>query len=253
MSDPDASPGARAEAPAAPALAAELIQAVRLVAAKAFECGPEQAGAAIAALEHRFQNTPPHYAPLDNTGQPDAGGFIQYPLYPKRMRGKSEFEKRRKGIDFADVRAALAADPDAARKLHWMQATGGEPDVVGEDQDFFFIRDCSEQSPLGRRGKTYPEAYGTTQQVGLIIFTNAIWGDMQLLGEFDPDNDSDEWLDSEDEDVKISGKVRFGIRHSTGIDIVFRDSPNQRLERRGWRTELRVRKLRPAAPAVKAA
>ena len=67
---------------------------------------------------------------------------------------KTRFEKsmnRHKGLDWAKVQARLEAKPEKLWSLHEMERTGGEPDVVGQDEksgEFIFM-DCSAQSPKG--------------------------------------------------------------------------------------------------------
>ena len=49
---------------------------------------------------------------------------------------EARFEKnmrRHSGIAWAKVRAKLEGNPDALRSLREMEATGGEPDVIGQD------------------------------------------------------------------------------------------------------------------------
>ena len=50
---------------------------------------------------------------------------------------EARFEKnmhRHSGIAWAKVRAKLEGNPDALRSLREMEATGGEPDVIGQDR-----------------------------------------------------------------------------------------------------------------------
>ena len=77
---------------------------------------------------------------------------------------KARFEKnmnRHKGIEWSQVRAELEADAQELRTLNEMAGTGGEPDVVGQDQKTgkYFFCDCSAESPKRRRSVCYdPEA-----------------------------------------------------------------------------------------------
>ena len=51
---------------------------------------------------------------------------------------KVRFEKnmqRHRGIAWSGVRARLEGNADALRSLREMEATGGEPDVIGQDKD----------------------------------------------------------------------------------------------------------------------
>jgi len=41
---------------------------------------------------------------------------------------------RHKGLEWARVQARLEANTEKLRSLHEMEKTGGEPDVVGQDQ-----------------------------------------------------------------------------------------------------------------------
>ena len=73
---------------------------------------------------------------------------------------KARFEKnmhRHEGIAWAEVQARLEGNPDALRSLREMEATGGEPDVIGQDSEagHFTFCDCSAESPAGRRSVCY--------------------------------------------------------------------------------------------------
>ena len=72
---------------------------------------------------------------------------------------KARFETsmyRHEGIRWADVHARLEPNPAALRSLREMEATGGEPDVVGRDAaDHFVFCDCAAESPAGRRSLCY--------------------------------------------------------------------------------------------------
>ncbi|UUZ71713.1 DUF4256 domain-containing protein [Polaromonas sp. P1(28)-8] len=73
---------------------------------------------------------------------------------------KARFEKnmhRHVGIAWAEVQARLEGNPDALRSLQGMEATGGEPDVIGQDKEsgHFTFCDCSPETPIGRRSTCY--------------------------------------------------------------------------------------------------
>src|SRR5262245_53430057 len=67
---------------------------------------------------------------------------------------------RHRDIAWADVRARLDGHPDALRVLAEMEATGGEPDVVGRDPATGRIAfcDCAPESPGGRRSICFDRA-----------------------------------------------------------------------------------------------
>lgn len=67
---------------------------------------------------------------------------------------KARFEEHRnrpRELAWAKVQARLEARADKLWSLHEMKRTGGEPDVVGQDErsgEIIFY-DCSEESPKG--------------------------------------------------------------------------------------------------------
>src|SRR5699024_7639225 len=69
---------------------------------------------------------------------------------------KMRFEKnkhRHEGIKWQDVEEKLRDFPDKIWSLNEMEKTGGEPDVIGYEEDHrtFVFCDCSQESPKGRR------------------------------------------------------------------------------------------------------
>ena len=73
---------------------------------------------------------------------------------------KARFEKnmnRHEGLDWAKVQARLEANAERLWSLNEMERTGGEPDVVGQDQNTgeYVFYDCSAESPKGRTSVCY--------------------------------------------------------------------------------------------------
>src|SRR4029077_13894060 len=73
---------------------------------------------------------------------------------------KARFEKntnRHEGLEWADVQARLDVNTEKLWSLNEMERTGGEPDVVGHDEetDEYIFYDCSAESPKGRRNFCY--------------------------------------------------------------------------------------------------
>jgi hypothetical protein len=65
------------------------------------------------------------------------------------------------------VQAKLEAIPEKLQALSEMERTGGEPDVVGYDQQTteFIFCDCSAESPIGRRSLCYDrEAFDSRKE-----------------------------------------------------------------------------------------
>ncbi|MBN1518505.1 MAG: DUF4256 domain-containing protein [Spirochaetales bacterium] len=67
---------------------------------------------------------------------------------------------RHPGMDWDEARTRLENSPDALRTLAAMEASGGEPDVIGTDADSgaIIFCDCSAESPSGRRSLCYDDA-----------------------------------------------------------------------------------------------
>ena len=62
---------------------------------------------------------------------------------------------RHEGLDWGKVQNRLEANSDKMRSLQEMESTGGEPDVVGYDEqsDEFVFFDCSPESPSRQKRK----------------------------------------------------------------------------------------------------
>ena len=61
--------------------------------------------------------------------------------------------RRHTAIDWSSVQAKLEARPEKLQALYEMERTGGEPDIVDQDEETgeFIFCDCSPESPAGRR------------------------------------------------------------------------------------------------------
>ena len=138
---------------------------------------------------------------------------------------KTRFEKnmqRHKGIAWADVRARLEASADACKALRQMEATGGEPDVIGLDKKTgrYTFCDCAAESPTGRRSVCYDpdalearkentpadSAVGMATAMGVELLTEEQYRALQTLGEFDMKTSS--WIGTPP-DVRSRGGALF--------------------------------------------
>ena len=73
---------------------------------------------------------------------------------------QERFEKnmnRHQGLDWTSVQAKLETKAEKLWSLNEMESTGGEPDVVGYDENTgeFIFYDCATESPKGRRSVCY--------------------------------------------------------------------------------------------------
>jgi hypothetical protein len=167
---------------------------------------------------------------------------------------KARFDKhmhRHAGLAWADVQARLDAHPGALRSLREMEATGGEPDVVAqEDSGPILFCDCAAESPAGRRSCCYDgEALAARKEnkpkhsavemaaaMGIELLTEDQYRALQRLGAFDERTSS--WIATPD-DVRALGGALFCDRRY-GRVFVYHNSAQSYYAARGFRGVLRV-------------
>ena len=168
---------------------------------------------------------------------------------------QSRFEKnpgRHKGLRWADVLARLEAAPKKLRSLEAMEASGGEPDVIGHDGktgEFLFC-DCSPESPKGRRSICYDRealdgrkenkpadsALNMAATMGIQILTVDQYRDLQQLGDFDTKTSS--WVETPAAIRKLGGAL-FGDRRYDTV-FTYHNGAESYYAARGFRGMLRV-------------
>ena len=134
---------------------------------------------------------------------------------------KARFEKnmtRHKGIEWKQVQVKLEANPAKLWSLSEMEATGGEPDVVGFDKktgEFIFF-DCAAESPKERRSLCYDDeallsrkehkpkdsAVNMANEMGIDILTEEQYRQLQTLGSFDTKTSS--WVKTPESIRRVS-------------------------------------------------
>lgn len=168
---------------------------------------------------------------------------------------KARFEKNmhlHKGVDWENVQARLEGSPAALASLGEMEATGGEPDVIGQDgrTDQYVFCDCSPESPPGRRSLCYDrEALNSRKEhkpegsavqraaaMGIGLLTEGQYRELQQLGGFDTKTSS--WIDTPD-DVRALGGALFCDRRY-GKVFVYHNGAQSYYAGRGFRGLLRV-------------
>ena len=168
---------------------------------------------------------------------------------------KARFERnmnRHKGLEWAKVQAKLDANTEKLWSLNEMERTGGEPDVVGEDEktgEYIFF-DCSAESPKGRRNVCYDrEALDSRKEfkpkdsamdmataMGIEILTEEQYRELQQLGNFDTKTSS--WLKTPAEIRKLGGAI-FGDRRYDHV-FVYHNGAESYYGARAFRGSLRV-------------
>ena len=159
---------------------------------------------------------------------------------------------RHRGIAWSDVRARLDGKAAALSALREMEATGGEPDVVGHDPetDHYTFCDCSAESPAGRRSVCYdraglesrkenrPEnsAVEMAAAMGIDLLTEEQYRELQKLGDFDAKTSS--WVRTPP-DVRALGGALFCDRRY-GKVFVYHNGAQSYYAARGFRGTLSV-------------
>jgi len=168
---------------------------------------------------------------------------------------KRRFEenpKRREGLDWFEVQARLEAAGGKLSSLFEMEATGGEPDVIGHDRktgEYVFC-DCSKQSPKGRRSVCYDRealekrkehkpkdsAVAMAAAMGIELLTEGEYRELQALGEFDTTTSS--WVVTPPQIRRLGGALFCDRRY--GTVFVYHNGAESYYAARGFRGTLRV-------------
>src|SRR3954469_10508472 len=168
---------------------------------------------------------------------------------------KTRFEKnmnRHNGLEWANVQAKLEANTEKVWSLKEMESTGGEPDVVGQDNKTgeYIFYDCSLESPKGRRSLCYdrealesrkehkPEnnAIDMAAAIGIELLTEEQYRELQKLGNFDLKTSS--WVKTPAEIRKLGGAIFCDRRYNTVF--VYHNGAESYYAARAFRGLLRV-------------
>lgn len=168
---------------------------------------------------------------------------------------KSRFEKnmaRHPSLDWGQVQTKLVENPGKLWSLNEMERTGGEPDVVGQDQSTgeYIFYDCSAESPEGRRSLCYdqealesrkkfkPEnsAIDLAAAMGIELLTEDQYQMLQKLGVFDTKTSS--WLKTPDGVRALGGAIFGDFRY--GRVFVYHNGADSYYAARGFRGSLRI-------------
>lgn len=168
---------------------------------------------------------------------------------------RTRFEKypaRHKGINWADVQKKLEASPAKLAVIDEMEATGGEPDVIGFDKktgEYVFC-DCSAESPkercsicydheaLNSRKENKPKhsALEMAAEMGIKILNETEYRELQELGVFDTKTSS--WVETPAAIRKLGGALFCDRRYNTVF--VYHNGAESYYAARGFRGSLRV-------------
>lgn len=168
---------------------------------------------------------------------------------------KVRFEKnmnRHQGLEWSPLQARLEGRAEKLWSLNEMEATGGEPDVVGYDGvtgEYIFF-DCSAESPKGRRSICYDrEALETRKEnkpessaiemaraMGIDLLSEEQYRTLQRLGRFDTKTSS--WVMTPP-GIRGLGGALFCDRRYDHV-FVYHNGAESYYAVRGFRGSLRV-------------
>ncbi|PJJ10081.1 uncharacterized protein DUF4256 [Flavobacterium sp. 1] len=168
---------------------------------------------------------------------------------------KTRFEKnidRHKDLKWENIQPKLEANSEKLWTLSEMEATGGEPDVVGYDNNTeeYIFYDCSVESPAGRRSYCYDrEALDKRKEnkpknsvldvasaMGIELLSEDQYRDLQKLGKFD--NKTSSWIVTPTAIRKLGGAIFADFRY--GTVFVYHNGADSYYAARGFRGSLRV-------------
>jgi len=168
---------------------------------------------------------------------------------------KKRFEdhsNRHSGIDWPEVQARLEAHPEKLQVLNEMEASGGEPDIVGIDKrtgEYIFI-DCSKESPKGRRSLCYDNAalearkefkpsgsvLNMAKAMGSELLSEVEYRELQKLDKFDTKTSS--WVKTPDA-IRALGGALFCDRRYDHV-FLYHNGADSYYSARGFRTSIRL-------------
>lgn len=168
---------------------------------------------------------------------------------------ETRFDKnmqRHKGMVWSNVQARIVSNHEKQWSLSEMERTGGEPDVVGmnEQTGEYIFFDCSPESPIERRSLCYDrEALESRKQykpessvldmayeMGIELLTEDQYRYLQQLGNFDTKTSS--WVVTPSNIRKLGGALFCDRRYNTVF--VYHNGAESYYAARGFRGSITI-------------
>jgi hypothetical protein len=151
---------------------------------------------------------------------------------------------RHPDIDWSEVEQKLMNSPEKLASVFEMETSGGEPDLVCFDQQWFYV-DCAAESPIGRRSLCYDlkawderkehkpsgSAVQTADKMGVELLNEAQYRTLQTLGKFDLKTSS--WILTP-ENIRQLGGALFCDRRYDAV-FVYHNGASSYYAARGFR------------------
>ena len=142
--------------------------------------------------------------------------------------------------------------PEKLWTLHEMEKTGGEPDVISQDQNSgeYIFYDCSAESPKDRRSTCYDQealesrkehkpknsAIGMADAMGIQILSEEEYRYLQKFGNFDTKTSS--WIKTPEKIRDLGGAIFADFRY--GNVFVYHNGAESFYGSRGFRGSLKI-------------
>nr|WP_294898425.1 DUF4256 domain-containing protein [uncultured Pedobacter sp.] len=168
---------------------------------------------------------------------------------------KIRFEKNRNlhpELEWNKIEAKLLLSASKLWSLNEMELSGGEPDVIGFDENTgeYIFCDCSAESPKGRRSLCYDRkaldarkenkpkssALDIANEIGIEILTEEQYRNLQKLGVFDQKTSS--WIQTPKDIRDLGGAIFCDFRY--GKVFTYHNGAESYYASRGFRGILRV-------------
>jgi len=159
---------------------------------------------------------------------------------------------RHKNIHWDDVEKRLKMDLSKIEILAKMEATGGEPDVIGFDvkSNEIIFCDCSKESPKGRRSLCYDEValnerkehkpkcdvLSVANEIGIKLLNEEEYRMLQQFEAFDTKTSS--WIETPKQIRDLGGALFADFRYQTVF--VYHNGASSYYAARGFRGILKV-------------
>ena len=168
---------------------------------------------------------------------------------------KTRFDKnpkRHPNLDWDTIEEKLKSNPKKLRSLAKMEDTGGEPDIIGYDQetDQYLFVDCTKETPASRRSICYDyeaqesrkehkpknNAIDMANSIGIDLLTEEQYRHLQTLGTFDTKTSS--WIKTPEAIRTLGGALFADFRYNQVF--IYHNGAQSYYATRGFRGILKI-------------